>query len=152
MGSCYLIPPNFPETVAASAPESAGLQRGGPWGPPEHIPARTAAPPLRVGSRPRAAAAGETGPDEAGARDVAGPGEGTHLRPGELTQAHSVQAWAGVALGWGRRCLTRSSPGRPHSLPPPPKLVRSSPRLFPKLKEGVYFVSFFKPLHHPGWG
>lgn len=150
MGPRYLIPPNFSETVAASVPENAGLQRGGPWGPPEHIPARTAAPPLRVGSRPGAAATGETGPEEAGAPDVAGSEQRTHLSPGELTRAHSVQARARVALlGDAHACQGAPQDVRIRF---PPKLVRSSPSPFPELEEGVYFVSFFKPLHHPGGG
>lgn len=50
---CYLIPPNFPQIAAASGTERAWLPRGGPWGPPEHIPARTAAPPCRTSAQRR---------------------------------------------------------------------------------------------------
>lgn len=69
-----MIPPNFPETVAASGSESAGLPRGGPWGLPEHIPARTAAPALRAGPRPAPQLQARRGPEGARGRGAAGRG------------------------------------------------------------------------------
>lgn len=140
-----MIPPNFPETVAASGSESAGLPRGGPWGPSEHIPARTAAPPRSSGPRPGSAAAGEIGP--AAGRSARGFGAGiracTPAAEG-YTQAQSAQAWAGLR-GLGTQTLLQRTPGRPHSLPPKTSTLLPAP--FPRTGGGVYSISFFKPLH-----
>lgn len=137
---CYLIPPNFPKTVAASGSKSAGLPRGGPWGPPEHIPARTAAPTRSAGPWPGAAAAGQTGPGAG--RSARGCGAGTRAcTPAAegYTQAQSAQAWAGLR-GLGTQTRPQRTPRRPHSLPGKTSALPPAP--FPRTGGGGVFHFF----------
>lgn len=143
-----MIPPNFPETAAASGTESARLPLGGPWGPPEHIPARTAAPPRRAGPRPSAAAAGQTGLGGGGSARVCGTGTGHAPRPGRANPG-TQRAGPGRGSAGLRTQCRRSSPQGAGILFPL-TLVRSSPRLSPEPKAGVYFVFFLKSLHISG--
>lgn len=145
MGETVLLDTSqLPRDRAASGTQSAGLPRGGPSGPPEHIPTRTTALPRPAGPPPRAAAAGITG--RLGSMRARGGGSRTRHAPRPWrTKPHTQRAgpgWSSALLG--TQSLPRRTPGRPHSLPP--KLLCSSPRLFPELKERVYFVSFCKPL------
>ena len=139
-----MIPPNFLETAAASGTRSAGLPRGGPWGPPEHIPARIAAPPRRSGPLPGATAAGETGPGGGRSARVCGTGTGHAPRPrrANLSTLRSGPAWGSAGPGTRSR---RSSPQGARTLSPR-KPVLSNPLLSPETKAGVAFVSFLKSL------
>lgn len=132
----------LPRDRAASGTQSAGLPRGGPWGPPEHIPTRTAALPRPAGPPPRAAAAGTTG--RLGSMRARGGGSRTGHAPKPWRTTRGTQR---AGLGWGSagletQTLPRRTPGRPHSLPP--KTIVLQPAPFPRTEgEGVFRLLFF---------
>lgn len=85
------------------------------------------------------------GPERAGVREVAGLGQGHAPRQQRAIPRLRARRPGLVCAGWGRR-RGRSAP-QGARIVFPEKLVPSRPRLSPELEAGVYFISFFKPLH-----
>lgn len=117
-----------------------GLPRGGPWGP-----LSTFQRPQPPGPAARALGPGERLREKQarGGRSAGGGGPETGRAPGP----GGSPGRTAPGRDQGRAGRRRRQDARRRF---PPKQVRPGPRLFPELKEGVYFVSFFKPPHGPG--